>query len=308
MRFGLDADSLPVQLANGITPDYSTIWIGPWNLEKGWLEPDRQFIVLRAANVTPAIQLYYWGDDLSPGCLRDGCHGKDQAGWDRLAAQLVDHLKANLDGRPVLIVLETEFNKAPVATYEPLDALLATKATALKQGYPSAEVVLGIGNWNPAAWGTWDRAAAASDAVGLQALEGSAPGQVGRDPGLFDATLAGAQRLRDLFGKPVVLQDVAVPSAPDPATPATQSEALQPFVAHMAALRSAGVETILYRSFLDSPGMPLSGYFGEAERHFGLAAALTGDLKPAGQAWLAGMRAAQAAQAAGGGSAGPAQP
>lgn len=289
LAFGLDMDSLALQHAAGLRPDYATIWIGPWNLQHGWLVPDAHFATLRAANITPAIHFFYWGDDLAPRCLVDGCNGKTRQGWDRLGDQLVEHLHAQMQGDPVLIVLETEFNKGSVARHEPLDALLAEKANALRDGYPAARIVLGFGGWNPQAWETWDRAAQASDAIGLQALAGSASAE-GPAGSLFNTTLEGAIRLRELFGKPVVIDDLAVPSAPDPATPVTQYEALVPFLAGAAQLQEAGVEAILYRSFTDNPGVPLTHYYGEAERHFGLAEAGTGALKPAGEAWAHAIR------------------
>lgn len=290
MLFGLDVGSLALQSGAGLQPDYATIWIGKWNLDQGWLVPDAQLTALREAAITPAIHLYYWGDDIGPGCFEAGCNGKTVAGWDRLASELAQHLEARMGGEPVLVVLETEFNKGSVARHEPLDALLAAKATDLKAAYPAARVVLGFGGWNPDAWDTWDRAAAASDAVGLQALAGAEP-EEGPDGSLFEETLAGARQLRDQFGKPVVLQDVAVPSAPGPATAETQAQALAPFLAGLPELKDAGVEAILYRSFDDSPGAALTHYYGEAERHFGLAEAGTGALKPAGVAWLEAVRA-----------------
>lgn len=291
MRFGLDVGSLDLQSAAGVHPDYATIWIGKWNLDKGWLVPDAELRALREAGITPAIHFYYWGDDIAPRCFEAaGCNGKTQQGWDRLARDLTTHLASTMGGAPVLVVLETEFNKGSVARHEPLDALLAEKAQAVKAAYPAAQVVLGFGGWNPDAWGTWDRAVAASDGVGLQALAGAEPPA---DPAvsLFEETLAGARHLRDLYGKPIVLEDVAVPSGPGPATPARQAEALAQFLTGLDDLKEAGVKAILYRSFDDTPGMALTHHYGEAERHFGLAEAGTGDLKPAGVAWLGAIRA-----------------
>jgi hypothetical protein len=204
-----------------------------------------------------------------------------------LAAQL----NMSMGGAPVLVVLESEFNKGSVARSEPLDALLAEKAHALKAAYPAARVVLGLGGWNPAAWGTWDRAAAASDAVGVQAMAGAGQGTAMLAPHLFNATLAGVRRLHELFDKPIVLQDVAVPSGPSPATEASQADELAPFLANLSLLKAQGVDTILYRSFVDAPERPLTGYFGVAERSFGLAEAGTGALKPAGALWVRAMAA-----------------
>ena len=76
--FGLDADSLALQQADGLAPHYSTLWVGLWNLGLGWRDTDVQLRQLRAAGVTPAIQLYYWDDQLSPRCIESGCGGRSE--------------------------------------------------------------------------------------------------------------------------------------------------------------------------------------------------------------------------------------
>lgn len=305
MKFGLDADSHQQQEAAGLTPDYQVLWVGVWNLQKGWRDTDAQLRRLHEANLTPAIQFYYWGDDMAPSCLQQsGCAGKDLAGWTRLRQELAHHLQTNLHGDPVLVVLETEFNKGSVAHLESLDEALALQATELKRSYPGATVVLGLGAWNPSAWGTWDRAAAASDAIGLQALQGFPATVPGTAPGttapgtaagtLFNATVAHARTARAVFGLDVVLDDVAVASASGPAGAEAQRRDLAAFVAGMPALHEAGVTTMLYRAYVDNPSMGLDNYFGEAERHFGLAT-VSGELKPAGQLWVQAIQAQRAA-------------
>jgi hypothetical protein len=82
---------------------------------------------------------------------------------------------------------------------------------------------------------------------------------------------------------------VAFSSYPEPDGLATQEKALDGFLSGLGPLKEAGVEAILYRSFLDAAGM--DGYYGEAERHFGLAWGGFDQLKPAGQAWLQGVNA-----------------
>lgn len=289
MRFGLDVKSLHVQRAAGLVPDFGTLWIGAWNLDKGWLVPDAELTALRASGITPAIHFYYWGDDMAPSCFAaPGCNGKTLEGWDLLGQQLAEHLHAQLQGAAALVILETEFNKGSVARHEPLDALLAGKASDLKTAYPAAQVILGFGGWNPQAWETWDEAAAASDGLGLQAMAG-AEGTNPASSSLYNRTLEGARHLQALFGKPLILQDIAVASGPPPANPALQVDSLQPFLDGLQDFKDAGVETILYRSFLDNPAAPRTNYYGEAERHFGLAAG-TGALKPAGEAWLAAIQ------------------
>src|SRR6185369_7264513 len=66
VAFGMDAASASAQAAAGVKPDYGTMWIGPWTLSSGWGGPDDTMARLKAAGVTPAVHLYYWGDDISP--------------------------------------------------------------------------------------------------------------------------------------------------------------------------------------------------------------------------------------------------
>lgn len=174
-------------------------------------------------------------------------------------------------GRKVVTILETEFNKGAIARYEPLYGYLAAMAQRLHDGYPNAHVVVGFGNWNPAAWGTWDRAAAASDATGVQALSAAPRDSADRQLDLYTQTIASVQRLHDLFGKPVVRVDVAVSSFPEPHSLTTHRDALGPFIQEGADLAKAGATLNLYRSFTDTPSMALENHFGVAERHWGLA-------------------------------------
>jgi hypothetical protein len=293
MRFGIDAGSVERFSEHAGPPDYATLWVGKWTLTHGWKNTDAQLTRLRDQGVTPAVHLYYWGDDIGYDCLWNGCNGKDQAGWQRLTEELTAHLAAIYGDRPVLVILESEFNKHGVHLDEGLDQLLAEKATFIKTAYPPAEVVLGIGNWYPQAWVTWDRAAAASDYVGLQALAGSTHDDEERTLELATRTLDGVQRLRELFGKPVIIQDVAVSSYPEPDRLETQGEALARFAGELPALQEAGVMAVLYRSFLDVPEMALHNHYAEAERHWGLAWHDTGVLKPAGEAWMAAVEKAR---------------
>lgn len=297
MRFGIDADGVAGMTALGAKSDYATLWVGPWTLAAGgWSGPDGQLAALRTAGVTPAVHLYYWGDDITPSCIENGCWSSlhnaqlDKAHWQTLTQQLADHLNAKLAGRPALVFLETEFNKGSAATYEPLDGYLADKARFLHGAYPAAKVVLPFGNWNSGAWTTFDRAAAASDYTGVQGMRGSTHDSATSATGLFSATLAGAKTLQSDFGKPVILQDIAVSSYPEPAWLTTQADALRGFTTGMSQLKAAGVQAILYRALADQPGMDTANYYGQAERHWGLGWSAT-SLKPAGKLWVAAVQA-----------------
>ncbi|HWH31921.1 MAG TPA: PKD domain-containing protein, partial [Egibacteraceae bacterium] len=304
MRFGMDANSVSAQAAAGVKPDYGTMWLGPWTLTSGWGGPNSQLTSMRNAGVTPAIHFYYWGDDISQSCLKNGCYSslhsaqKDQAGWQLLAEQMVDNLNARMGGEPVVIFMETEFNKADVQTWEPLDAMLEEKARFIKQGYPNAQIVLAIGNWNSPAWKTWDRAAAASDYVGIQGMRGSTRDSLSHYLNLYEASLSGARTLQGLFGKPVFLTDIALSSYPEPEYLGHQQSELKQFFDNLPALKDAGVEAMLYRGWRDNPTMNLANYYGQAERHWGLNYAYsTGAMKPSGHVWVAGVKDERAAMA-----------
>src|SRR5688572_20210409 len=124
IKFGMEASSVSMQTAAGVKPDYGTFWIGPWTLGSGWGGPDARLTEMKNAGVTPAIHFYYWGDDISPSCVENGCWSdlhdaqKTRAGWETLGTQLTDHLKAKLGGKPAVIFLESEFNKGGIETYE----------------------------------------------------------------------------------------------------------------------------------------------------------------------------------------------
>jgi hypothetical protein len=297
--FGMDSASMADQAAAGVKADYATFWIGPWTLNSGWGGPDGQLTAMKDAGVTPAIHFYYWGDDITPTCVENGCWSslhnaqKTRAGWETLGTQMTDHLTAKMGGKPVVVFLESEFNKGGISSYEPFDGYLAAMSDKLHAGYPNAIVVLGYGNWDDGKWGNFDRAVAASDMVGLQAMRGSTKDSAAAYDALYDGTLAGVKKLKALFpGTPIMLTDVALSSYPEATYTQEQADNLGKFFTGMAALKSAGVTAIIYRSWHDSPNMDLANYYGQAERHWGLATA--SQTKPSGQVWIDGVKAERA--------------
>src|SRR5688572_21268779 len=95
VKFGMEASAIDPQKAAGVAADYGSIWVGPWTLQYGgWNGPDAELQKMSAAGVTPAIHFYYWGDDISPSCVENGCWSslhnahKNRAGWEALGQQL----------------------------------------------------------------------------------------------------------------------------------------------------------------------------------------------------------------------------
>jgi hypothetical protein len=296
VSFGMTSAAAADQAAAGVKPDYGTFWIGPWTLSSGWGYADDQMVKMKSAGVTPAIHFYYWGDDITPTCVENGCWSnlhnthKDRAKWNQLGDQLGDHMKSKMQGARVVVFLESEFNKGGISSYEPFDGYLADMAKRIKAKYPSAVIVLGFGNWDSGKWGNFDRAAAASDLVGLQAMRGSTKDSSTAYNAVYDSTLSGVKTLQSLFRKPIMLTDVALSSYPEPGYLSMQRDNLQKFFTGMPALQAAGVNSMIYRSWKDTPTMDLANYYGQAERHWGLTWS-DGALKPAGKVWVDGVKA-----------------
>ncbi|MEA3144208.1 MAG: hypothetical protein QOG31_1532 [Thermoplasmata archaeon] len=299
VAFGMESASMAAQASAGVKADYGTFWIGPWTLSGGWGGPDNELTNMKNAGVTPAVHFYYWGDDITPSCVENGCWSslhnaqKTKAGWQQLAQQMTDHFNSKMGGKPVMVFLESEFNKGGIQSYEPFDGYMADMANFIHAKYPAAQVVLGFGNWGASAWGTFDRAAAASDFTGLQGMRGSTHETGAAYSNLYASTLTGVKTLQTLFHKPIVLTDIALSSYPEPGYLTPQKDGLKAFFTNMGELKAAGVQAMIYRSWTDSPGMDLANYYGMAERYWGLASS-GGAYKPAAQVWIDGVKAERA--------------
>jgi hypothetical protein len=260
------------------------------------LDADVRLGRARWRNGEPAIQFYYWGDDISPTCVEKGCWSsihdtqKDRYHWQMLGDQLAAHLNSKLGGAKAVVFLESEFNKKGISTYEPFDGYLATIAYRLHGAYPNAVIVLAFGNWQSGDWHNFDRAAAASSMIGLQGLRGSTKDSATAYNDLYSATLAGSKTMASLFHKPIMLTDIGLSSYTEPNYLTMQHDNLKKFFSGIGSLQGAGVKTILYRSWYDSPGASTANFYGEAERHWGLAYSGS-SRKAAAQAWIDGVKA-----------------
>lgn len=297
LKFGMDAGAVGALTNAGVKPDYGSMWAGVWLQKSGWNGFDAQLDRLYSAGVTPAIHFYYWGNDISKHCLENGCwsstHGawKDKAGWQRLAQDLASHLNSRMKGRTVIIILETEFNKNDVSTYEALDGYLSSKAGYFKSAYSASRVVLGFGNWADWNWGTFDRAAATSHLVGVQGMRASTKDSTQAYQGVTLSLIDAAKKLVTKFGKGVFITDLALSSHWEPQWLGNQKKALQGFMDRRAELRTAGVVGVVYRGLYDAPNADTSDWYGEGERHFGLAWATNKTWKPAMAVWVYGVKA-----------------
>jgi hypothetical protein len=295
VKFGVDAHSVRLVRDLGMPVAYGGTWAGSWNQKLGWNGIKDDLRDVRASGVIPVVQWWYWGDDISPRCVEQGCndryHGvhKDRATWTRLSNELAD-LIVEVGARQALVVIETEFNKNGIETYEPFDGYLVEQAEIFHRR--GLKVVVGFGNWGRPLWKNFERAIAAADLLGTMALQSS----------LRDATtyLSGAEQLigaaayfHETFGKRTLI-DFAFSSYPEPQYEAYQDTVIRDIFSRMPEFRAAGVEGMVWRMLPDDPTFDTSNYHGVAERYWGLLRADRTD-KPAFKPFLDGVVAETAA-------------
>lgn len=291
LRFGFAMGSVAELTAADVPLTYGSFWVGAWTAKSGWGYAASELDRARAANVTPVVNWWYWGDDISPSCVENGCwsslHGvwKDKATWQRMSAELADVVATKMEGREAIVVLENEFNKNGIATHEPFDGYLAEQAAIFHAR--GIKTVVGFGFWGSDRWANFDRAVAASDYAGTMMLRSSLRHASSYDSSAQDLLVA-AQKLQTTFGKRVLLYDFALSSYPEPDYALRQEAQLRALFGLMPDLRAANVEGVLFRHLYDNPNFDTRNYNGEAERWWGLKHA-DGSAKPAFDDAVAGI-------------------
>jgi len=291
--FGFDVPSLAQARKLGLPVTYGSVWAGAWNQERdGWGGITDMLKTARAHGVTPVIQWWYWGDDLSPACVERGCKDqyygvwKDKATWDRMSAELAEIVVDTLGGSSgAIIIVETEFNKGSMERNETFDAWLADKLQFFRS--KGLRAVVGFGNWSRQHWNNYDRAIAAADLIGAQILYSSIRNEAAYLSGP-EVLISAAKYNADVFGKPTFITDVAFSSYPAPAYERYQDTAVREIVARLGELREAGVQGIVWRMLSDDPAFNTANYHGMAERYWGLLRA-DGTPKPAFEPFRTGM-------------------
>jgi len=295
MRFGFDANSVARARQLGMPVAYGSVWAGAWNQEKDrWGGIKDQLETAKNNRVTPVIQWWYWGDDLSPACVAQGCKDqyygvwKDKATWDKLSSELADVIVRTLGPQSgAIIIVETEFNKSSMQKNETFDAWLAEKAAFFQS--KGLKVVVGFGNWGRENWKNYDRAVAAADLIGVQVLYSSVRDEAAYLSGA-DMLVGAARYNQEHFGKPSFVTDFAFSSYPTPSYERYQDTVIRDIFSRMDELREAGVQGMIWRMLTDDPKFNTANYHGMAERHWGLLRA-DGSRKPAFEPFPNGMLA-----------------
>jgi hypothetical protein len=293
MRFGADLTALPRAHAQGLPLTYGTFWLGAWTQKYGWSDANTKLRAAAAGGATPVISWWYWGDDISPSCVEYGCadryHGvrKDKATWYRMTTELAANIEAAMGGREAVVIIETEFNKAGIETYEPFDGYLADIA-AILHARGNIRVVIGFGNWGQEHWVRFDRAVASADLLGVQLMRSSIR-EAATYTSAVGSLIQSAHYLQGTFRKPIIVTDVAFSSYPSEAYEGVQAQVIGELFARMGELKSAGAVAMMYRMVVDDPNFDTANYHGIAERYWGLLRA-DGSQKPAFSVFAAGVQ------------------
>jgi hypothetical protein len=265
----------------GVPLDFLQVWL-PRGWQESWIDPER-LAALARGGTTPVVVHWFFGDAIS----RERVSGM-RAEWEESLRRMARRIA---DAGQVLVVLEPEFNNAPpqgetaVVDWAGFGDALADAARLVRSEAPQARVGTCAGDFSP------DRdldlvlarAAPALDFLAFQEMRAStrAEGDAYLDVGA--AALDYAHYLAR-FARPLLLAYVAVSShgPSDQGWEEKQARALSSLASRRAELREAGVFGAIYFQLRDDPAH--EGWFGAAERAFGLATA-AGNAKPALAAW-----------------------
>lgn len=280
---GLDMGSIRAAADAGAPAKYGSYWVGSWIASSGWAGVDNALDTAVATGTTPVIYWYYWGDDITPSCVDNGCAGKTPAQWTSMTQQLTDHVRARMGGRETLIVLENEFNKGGIdGSYAPtFDAKLESVAKTLKT-VPGVKIILGLGNWGEANWVKFPKSAAQSEYIGFQMMRASTRDSEASYRGAADRTVFLTNYIAEKFNKPSFLYDLALSSYPN--WEKQQGETLQAIFSGLST-GTTGLQGVIYRSLKDTYMDP-KNYYGAAESYWGLKTS-SGAAKPAWNVWVA---------------------
>ncbi len=296
--FGFDVNSTKRARDLGMPVSYGSIWAGSWNQKDkfGWGGIKDQLQTAKANHVVPVVVWWYWGDDISPSCVENGCADryqgvrKDKATWYRMSAELADLIVAVMGpDSGTIVVVENEFNQGGIGSYEPFDGYLADHMAIFHQR--RIRTALEFGNWDRQLWKNFDRAVAGADLLGAMALQSSV-----RDASTYlsgaDMLLSAATYYQATFKKPIFITDFAFSSHPEPQYLNYQDTVVRDILRRVDEFRAAGVEGMVWRMLADDPAFDASNYHGRAERSWGLIHA-DGTPKPAFAPFLDAMKAEQ---------------
>lgn len=290
LDWGINASGASEAIKAGTKPKYGLLWVTEDTIQGGKLgATDAALASAKSQGVIPVVQWYYWGNSISPSCVKYGCDGKSTGEWSWMAKSLAQHVRGKLGSFPAVIVIETEFNKNGIQHWAGFDDKLVAQIKIFEQYAPNAKIVIGFGAWGTVetnrnfADATWR-----ADYAGFQLLRSSYRYSDGTYLNAADDALASAKRLRQAFpGKPLFMTDLALSSWDGGEW--LQKAALAKFFLKEGEFDRLGVKAIVYRWAKDFSSASTKDYHGPAEKYWGLKR-FDGSPKAAWWVWVKGAK------------------
>jgi hypothetical protein len=261
---GVDAASVPAMKSAGATPANGQTWVGAWMRSSGWSGYETDLRTMRDNGVMPVVMWYYWGDQISVSCVQYGCNGNSKSNWDAMARDMAVRANSIMGSRSFYVVLEPEFNKNGISSWETFDGHLENQAKIIKAAAPNAKIVIGFGHWG--GWDGFDRAMGQATYSGFQLLYGSTRHSSSQAIAAADDMIRIAKTLKAKWGKDVLVFDLGI--ATYGGWEWVQEASLKRVIAKRAEIDAAGVKVVQWRYVKDNHYS--SGYFGAAESTWGV--------------------------------------
>jgi hypothetical protein len=269
----------------GLPLDLLEVWL-PRGWEESWVHR-KHLAELARQGVTPVLVHYFFGDAISRERVE-----RERDAWTASLRRLGE--LARMDA-PVLVVLEPEFNVHPpggetaITDWPGFADDLRAAARMIRELAPNALVGTCPGDFPgaPNLEPMLGRVASDLDFLAFQEMRAATDPDVARPDyrRVARAALDYARYLQRAFGRPLLLGYVAVSSYGG--WEEVQARALRELAASRGDLGEAGVFGLIYFQLFDDPAH--TGYFGPAERFFGLVSA-DGREKPALDAFRQWLR------------------
>ncbi len=268
-RGGQEVSWYKKALEDGFEIDFVEVWLEEgW--DENWLSQDDLNEVLDRGLV-PVIMHYYFAEDISKEYVEDNL-SEWYEDLERLATLV------NID-REVWVVLEPEFNDqpssgTPITQWEGWNDAVIGAAEKIRDIAPEAKISICAGDFGQQNLELClSRAAQELDFLSFQEMRASTywePSSSGRLH-VADSALRFSRYLKATFKKPILFAYLAVSTYADGDSLGWENE--QALVINQVFDRSDellanGVFGLIYFEYYDDPLH--SGFFGEAEKYFGL--------------------------------------
>jgi len=250
----------------GIRVDMLQIWL-PRGWKKDWISR-KALAEVHRRGVVPVVVHYFFGDDIS----KERVEAQRDA-WYASMWEMAQQIRGD---DAVLVILEPEFNIAPpkgetaITDWPWFANDLRAAADMIRREAPNALIGTCPGDFpgTPSLEPVLGPVADDLDFIAFQEMRAASDRDAGR-PGYKQvgrASIDYARYLKRAFGRPLLLGYLAISS--QGGWVETQKQMLAGVDAQRNALRAAGVFGVIYFQLYDDPAH--AGYFGPAEKHFGL--------------------------------------